>query len=440
MNQQANRDQFHTTTSRRTFLKGVAGGAAALSVFPAHGSADSSDNFPGLSNHLTFSDTPNESFWRLVKEQFTIKPKLVMLNAANLCPSPHMVRDKVFRLTDDLDSDVSFQNRAKFDVFREEARRKLAAFIGAGEDEIAVVRNTSEANNLIVTGLELKAGDEVVLFDQNHPTNNVAWDVRAARIGFTVKRVSLQTPPESTEEIVKAFRTAISAKTKVLAVTDVSSNTGVKLPSKELCRMARERGIYSHVDGAQTFGALSLNLHEMGCDSYSGSAHKWFLGPKEAGLLYIRQERIPQIFPSVVGVGWGNKVETSARGARKFETLGQRDDAAISAMGTAVDFLNLIGPVRIEARILELAAALKEGVRKIPGARLRTPIRSELSAGVCVFGFEGMDNQKIYETLYAKYGIAGAPTGGVRFSPHVYNTLEEIERTVSALSQVVKEV
>jgi selenocysteine lyase/cysteine desulfurase len=204
--------------------------------------------------------------------------------------------------------------------------------------------------------------------------------------------------------------------------------------------MARERGIYSHVDGAQTFGALSLNLHEMGCDSYSGSAHKWFLGPKEAGLLYILRERIPQIFPSVVGVGWGNKVETSAVGARKFETLGQRDDAAVSAMGTAVDFLNLIGRVRIEARILELAAALKEGVLKLPGARLRTSTKPELSAGICVIDFEGMDNQKIYETLYAKYGIAGAPTGGVRFSPHIYNTLEEIERTVATLSQVVKGV
>ena len=139
-------------------------------------------------------------------------------------------------------------------------------------------------------------------------------------------------------------------------------------------------------------------------------------------------------------MGWGNKVETSARGARKFETLGQRDDAAVSAMGTTVDFLNLIGALRIEARILELAAALKEGVRKIPGARLHTSTKPELSAGICVIGFEGMDNRKIYEALYTKYGIAGAPTGGVRFSPHIYNTLEEIERAVSALSQVVKEV
>jgi selenocysteine lyase/cysteine desulfurase len=426
MNRQA--DRFHPATSRRSFLK-LASGAAALSVFPANVT-------DALSSAI---DSSGESFWRVVKEQFSIKPGLILLNAANLCPSPHMVRDRVFRLTEDLDGDVSFQSRAKFDALREEARRKLAAFMGASEDEIAIVRNTSEGNNFIVSGLDLKAGDEVIVFDQNHPTNNIAWDVRAARAGFTVKRVSLANPPRSAQEMIDAFRRAITPKTRVLTFTDVSNTTGARLPARELCLMARERGIYVHVDGAQTFGALALNLHETACDSYTASAHKWFLGPKEAGLLFIRQERIAEIWPSVVGVGWGNKVETSARGARKFETLGQRDDAAVSAMGTTVDFHNLIGAARIEARIRELAAALKEGVSKIQGAELLTSTSAELSAGVCVFGFKGIDYRKIYEALYAKHAIAGAPTGGVRLCPHIYNTMEEIDRTVSALARTVKE-
>jgi len=435
MNQQANPNLFQPPTTRRSFLKRFAGSAAALSVFPA---ANSTDALLRVANRLGAADTANEPFWRLVKEQFTIKPRIILLNAANLCPSPHMVRDTVFRLTEDVDGDVSFQNRAKFNALLEESRRKLAAFMGAAEDEVAVVRNTSEANNFIVNGLGLKAGDEVVVFDQNHPTNNVAWDVRAARIGFTVKRVGVPQIPNDAEEILKAFRAAVTPKTRVIAFTDVSNTTGVRMPSQELCRMARERGIHSHVDGAQTFGALALNLREMGCDSYSTSAHKWFMGPKEAGVFYIRQERVAEIWPSVVGVGWGNKVETSARGARKFETLGQRDDAAVSAMGTAVDFHNLVGRERIEKRIRELAAALKEGVGKIPGAKLRTSTKAELSAGVCVVGFDGADHQKIYEALYARHGVAGAATGGVRLCPHIYNTLEEIDRTVSALHQVVK--
>jgi selenocysteine lyase/cysteine desulfurase len=430
-------NQVHPATTRRSFLKGFAGSAAALSVFPATGSAGA---LLRAADRLGSADTASEPFWRLVKEQFTIRPGIILLNAANLCPSPHMVRDRVFRLTEDLDGDVSFQNRAKFNALLEESRRKLAAFMGASEDEIAIVRNTSEANNFVVNGLGLKAGDEVVVFDQNHPTNNVAWDVRAARTGFTVKRAGVPQIPNDVEEILKAFRAAITAKTRVLSFTDVSNTTGVRMPSKELCRMARERGVHAHVDGAQTFGALPLNLREMGCDSYSASAHKWFMGPKEAGALFIRQERIAEIWPSVVGVGWGNKVEPAARGARKFETLGQRDDSAVSAMGTTVDFHDLIGRERTEARIRELAAALKEGVSKIPGARLRTSTKAELSAGVCVIGFDGIDHQKVYEALYAKHGVAGAATGGLRFCPHIYNTLEEIDRTVSALRQVVKEL
>jgi selenocysteine lyase/cysteine desulfurase len=433
MNKQTN----HPANTRRSFLKGFAGGAAALSVFPATGSANT---LLSAARRLGATDTASEPFWRLVKEQFTIKPGIILLNAANLCPSPHMVRDKVFRLTEDLDGDVSFQNRAKFNALLEESRRKLAAFMGASEDEIAIVRNTSEANNFIVNGLNLKAGDEVLVFDQNHPTNNVAWDVRAARAGCAVKRVGVPQIPNDAEEILNAFRAAITSKTRVISFTDVSNTTGVRMPSRELCRMARERGVYTHVDGAQTFGALPLNLRELGCDSYSSSAHKWFMGPKEAGVLFIRQERIAEIWPSVVGVGWGARVETAARGARKFETLGQRDDSAVSAMGTTVDFHNLIGRERIEARIRELAVALKEGLGRIPGARLRTSAKPELSAGVCVVGFDGKDQQKIYEAMYAKHGVAGAATGGVRLCPHIYNTLEEIDRTVSALHQVIKEM
>ena len=439
MQMNSEQNQTHPVTpGRRAFIKGLAGSMTALSVLPPL--TVSRDKFLALANRLDAKEAVSEPFWQLVKEQFAIKPKHIMLNAANLCPSPHMVREKVSRLTDDLDGDVSFQNRAKFDLLREEARRKLAALMGASEDEIAIVRNTSEANNLIVSGLELKAGDEVVIFDQNHPTNSVSWVVRAARVGFTVKRVTLPATVVSVEQVIKAFQTAMSPKTRVLAITDVSNITGVRLPSKELCRIARDRGIYIHVDGAQTFGALSVNLHEMGCDSYSGSAHKWFVGPKEAGLLYVRAARIAEIWPSVVGVGWGNKVETSAKGARKFETLGQRDDAAVSAMGTTTDFLNLIGPARIEARIRELATALKDGASRIPGATLITSPNPELSAGVCVVRFDGVDNQKVYEALYAKHGIAGAPTGGVRFCPHIYNTMEEIAQTLAALSRVVKEV
>ena len=424
--------------TRRRFLKGLAGGAAALPMLPSHALSRSLHETMRAGERLPVADSDSEPYWRLVRNQFVIKPGYVMLNAANLCPSPHTVREVVVRLTDDLDGDVSFQSRAKFDNLREEARLKLATLMGATADEIAIVRNTSEANNVIVSGLSLKTGDEVIVFDENHPSNNVAWDVRASRFGFTVKRLTLRKPPESTEEILTLVRGAMSAKTKVLAFSDASNVSGLRMPTKELCLMARERGIYTHIDGAQTFGSLVVSLRDLGCDSYSGSAHKWFLGPKEAGLLYVRRERIPEIWPGVISSGWGDRAETAAKGARKFETLGQRDDAAVSAVGTTVDFHNLIGPVRIESRVRELSRVLKDGLVRIPGAKLKTSMMPELSAGVCVVTFEGKDTQAIYEALYAKHRIAGAPSGGVRFCPHIYNTMDEITRTIAAVDQVVR--
>ena len=379
----------------------------------------------------------DESFWALVKEQFVIRPGYIMLNAANLCPSPHMVRDTVSRMTDDLDGDVSFQSRAKFSEMREASRQKIATLLGVDENEIALVRNTSEGNNIVASGLSLSAGDEVVLFEQNHPTNSVAWDVSAARQGFVVKRVQVPSPPEDPDQIMDLFTAAISPRTKVLAFSDLSNSTGVQMPTQQLCQLARARGIYSHVDGAQTFGVKVRDLHALGCDSYSASGHKWFMGPKETGVLYVRQDRIEQIWASDVGIGWGNAVETSAKGARKFETLGQRDDAALAAVGTAVDFINLIGIEQVEHRVQALAHALKEGMQAIPSAKMVTSMAAELSGGVCIAIFEGKDQSKIFNALYQDHGIAGAPTGGIRLCPHIYTTMADITKTIEALERVV---
>ena len=422
--------------SRRRFLKQFVGGAAAFSIAPYIDIRETSQAFVPTAKTLSAGTTIDEAYWQMVKEQFSIKPSYIMMNAANLCPAPHMVQERVNTLTRDLDSDVSHQNRAKFSGLLEDARKKLAAYVGASEDEVAIVRNTSEANSFIVSGLSLQQGDEVVVLDQNHPTNNVAWDVQTARFRFTVKRVSLNSPPASADEILQAFKNAITSKTKVVTFSDVSNTSGTRLPAKELCSLARERGIHAHVDGAQSFGALKLDLHDLGCDSYSASSHKWLMGPKEAGLLYVRQERIPHVWPSIVGVGWGDAVQPAVKGARKFETLGQRDDATVSAMGTAIDFHNLIGPANIEARVYQLASRLKDGLSALPGAQLVTSRNPALSAGVVIVRFEGTDSRKIYEALYSEYHIAAASVGGVRFSPHIYNTFEDIDKTVEAVKKI----
>jgi selenocysteine lyase/cysteine desulfurase len=405
--------------SRRTFLRGVIPGTV-LSV-----------GFPKLLN----AAATGEAYWTVVRNHFPFSEERVPMNAANLCPSPRAVAERVSELTRDIDVDCSFQNREKFTRTLEESRSQIAHQLEASPDEIALVRNTSEANNIINNGLPLKSGDEVVIWDQNHPTNNVAWDVRAERFGISVKRVATPATPRSIDELVSVFERALTPKTRVLSLTHLSNVSGIRLPIPQLCEIAHKRGIYVHVDGAQTWGSLQVNLRALGCDSYSGSAHKWFLGPREVGVLYVRKERIPEIWPNTVAPGWGNDAQPDVAGARKFESLGQRDDARLAAIRTAAEFHSLIGQEKVEARVLQLATALKEriGTLDLP---LMTPREPALSGGVCIVRADAAKGKQAYETLYRKWGIAGAATGGLRLCPHIYNTMDHIERAAEGIKSV----
>lgn len=414
--------------SRREFLWETAASAVFLPAAAA--------TLAELSAALAAEPAASESYWQKVREQFPFGEAKVPMNAANLCPSPRPIAERVIELTRDIDGDCSFHNREKFNSLLETSREKVARQLGVSADEIALVRNTSEANNIINNGLRLRAGDEIVLWDQNHPTNNVAWDVRAARFGLTVKRVITPPKPKKTEELLDAFIRAFTNKTRVLAVTHVSNVSGLRLPVQELCEAAHDRGIYVHVDGAQTWGALHVNLRKLGFDSYSASAHKWFVGPKEVGLLYVKEDRIGDIWPNVVAPGWGNNVEPEVRGARKFESLGQRDDAALAAIADTVDLHDGIGTDRIERRVLELAHTLKSAVERA-GIELITPSSPALSAGVCIVNVPAIARTNVSNHMYHEFGIAGAPTGGLRLCPHIYNTREHIERAVRGIKSTL---
>ena len=403
-----------TPSSRRSFL------SAAVSL-----------KFAALLN----AAVDGEPYWTLVRNHFPFSEKRVPMNAANLCPSPRAVSDRAAEFTRDMDVDCSGRNREKFVGLLEDSRSRIAGQLSVSPDEIALVRNTSEANNIINNGLPLKSGDEVVVWDQNHPTNNVAWDVRAARFGIVVKRVSTPASPRNAAELVDAFARAITPRTRVLTITYCSNTSGVRLPAKQLCEMARSRGIYAHVDGAQTWGAFELNLRDLGCDSYSASGHKWFLGPREVGLLYVRKDRIPEIWPNTVAPGWGDDATPDVVGARKFESLGQRDDAKLAALRTTADFHDAIGTTKVQSRVTELATALKTKLRALD-VPIATPMDPALSGGVVIVRAAGAKGREAYETLDTKFGIAGAATGGLRLCPHIYNTMAHIDRAVEGVKSV----
>ena len=447
-----------SSQSRRRFLGHVAGGVVASASVPsllqAEESADlagslSADLFSSEARHrmdrlgraamqLGPADVADEDFWQLVKGAFPLREGLILMNAANLCPSPISVQQRVFELTRDVDRDASSNNRRKFGQLREDARAALARYLGADADEIAIVRNTSAANATVVNGLDLGPGDEVLLWDQNHPTNGRAWDVRSARYGYTVKRVSTPPQPTTAQELLDPFLAAITSRTRLVSFSHASNISGVMLPARDIVEVAHSRGALAMIDGAQSYGCLEVDLHDIGCDFYTGSAHKWFVGPKEAGVLYVRGEVQADLWATHVGVGWANALQG---GARKFEDLGQRDDAAVSAVGTAVEFHEMVGTQRVDARVRTLVAALKDGVAdRLPGTRFHTPRDPALSAGVVVFLPPGLNPREALNTLYTDHAIACASRGGdftgIRLCPHIYNTLADVEEVVDVIASL----
>jgi isopenicillin-N epimerase len=379
--------------------------------------------------------SPDEKFWTSVRDQFVMPKDLAMLNAANLCPSSGPVLETMYRLTKDMDQDPSQDNRAKLGDGREETRKLLAQFLRVTPEEIVITRNTSESNNLVSTGVDLKPGDEVLLTQDNHPSNHTAWQEKAKRFGFTVIDVPVPNPHPGFDHYVQAFTKAITPKTKLISITHLTSTVGDLFPAKEICRLARERGILTLVDGAQTFGLMDVDLSDIQPDFYSGSAHKWPCGPKENGVLFINKSAQSKIWASIFSA-YPGRVGVS----RTFEGFGQRDEPAMMAFGEALKLQTQIGRAQIEKRSRELTQAAMEGLRKIDGVKIWTSPDPSRSVAVLSFQPGTLDVRKLSAALYQKERIGCATRGGtdrpgLRFSPHFYNTHADIDRAVGAVKK-----
>lgn len=380
----------------------------------------------------------DERFWQSVRSQFLMPPGFAVLNAANLCPSPSRVLDATVESTRSVERDPSPQNRQRTREGREAARRRIAETLRVTPEEIVITRNTSEANNFVSSGVDLKPGDEVVILSDNHPSNHAAWREKAKRFGYTVRTIDVVSPHPGPEYYIDAFTRAMTPATRVVALTHVTASVGDLLPAREICRAARERGILSLVDGAQSFGVLDVDLSDMQPDFYTGSAHKWPCGPKETGVLYVSARAQHRIAPSVVSLYPG-----AVGVSRTLEAFGQRDEPAIMGFGDALAFQASIGRRAIEDRARELTAAIVAGLKKIDGVKVWTPGARERSAAIVSFQPAGLDVRRLHDALYRNDRVVCATRGGsdrpgLRFSPHFYNTIDEIERALAAVETYVR--
>jgi isopenicillin-N epimerase len=399
--------------ARRDFLK-VVGGASLAGTLGALGDSASAatSGVPGFG----FADDS------------------VPMNAANLCPMPTSVSEAHATYAAALDQSLSTASRRAVEAYKEEARGRVAAMLGVSADEIAIVRNTSEANGTIVQGVPLTAGDEVVLWDQNHPSNLVAWEVQAQRVGATVRRFAVPTDTGSIDEVVDLFVDAVGDSTAVISFTHISNVTGFRTPAAEICAAIRRRkdDVFIHVDGAQTWGAVDIDLGAIECDSFSGSAHKWFMGPREVGILYVRDRHIERIWPNIVSVPWMGTADSPPKGARKFDALGQRDDAAVASLNDTAMVHEAMTPAGVEARSAEISNRLRAGLEDL-GVAFVSTANPAFTSSVVIIQAPRENARTIVGNVFDDSGVQCAATGGLRMSPHIYNNEDHVDRVIAAV-------
>jgi selenocysteine lyase/cysteine desulfurase len=390
-----------------------------------------------LNQKYVEDNSPDGAYWDALRQYYLFEDKLIMMNNGTVGPMPKPVFNTLMRF-------FRTQVSNPFDVYnflpakKEEVRTKLANFIHALPDEVSLTSNTTEGLNFVINGLDLKAGDEVLVSNMEHPGAISPWRLKAKRYGVVIKEVVIGLPPKSTEEIVKAFAAAITPRTKIISVGHTVYISGLITPIKELSKMAHEKGVLVMADSAHGLGMISLDMKELGCDFFASSPYKWLGAPTGIGLLYVAKEVQDKLWPTVVSSGW----DTTAS-ARKYDPQGQRADAMVYALGEAIDFIDRIGKVKVEKRIKTLAAYFKQGLTKIPGVKINTPLDPYLSAGLTAFSAEGVENSKIVDYVRDKYNlvvrtIGGKETAAVRVSTPIYISFKEIDMLLEGVNQLVR--
>jgi len=429
-----------TSISRRDFARFVAlSGTATLLPARAFADQEALESLGYSARPLPPTPAePDEKFWRDVRARFLVPRDLAFLNAANLCPMSLPVIEAIEKNVRDYEVDPSPEVRSVLLHAREDARKLLADALRVTVDELVLTRNTTEGNNFVSSGLTLGAGDEVVVSADNHPSNLVAWRQKGARFGFSVVTVATPAHHPGADGYVDSFVKAFTPKTKVVAVTYVSSNSGDVLPVAALCRAARERGVLSLVDGAQAFGVIDVNLAEVKPDFFTGSMHKWPCGPKEKGVLYVNKAIQDRIAPSIYGV-YGGATGIS----RTFEAEGQRDDASIAAVVKALEFQGTIGRDVVERRARSLAQHLMRELQKLDGVQLWTDPAPDRSASIVIFKPGSLDPRKLgdartKERIVVTVRGANGSNPGLRASPHFYNTMDDIDRFVGTIAKYMR--
>ena len=380
----------------------------------------------------------DERFWFEVQQAFTVDRSIVNLNNGGVSPSPAIVQEAMKRHLD-------YSNSAPppyalwqiLEPQKEGTRKRLGRAFGCDPEEIAITRNASEGLQTCQFGFDLQRGDEVLTTTQDYPRMLATFDQRARREGLVVKKISIPVPAEEPGEVVELYRKAITPKTKLILVSHMINLTGQILPVRQLVELGRERRIPVIVDGAHTFAHFEFDQADLGCDYYATSLHKWLFAPHGTGMLYVRKDKIRGIWPLMAAPG-----EMDAD-IRKYEEIGTHPAANHLAIAEALTFHEGIGPKNKEERLRFLRDRWANRLLAHGGVKLHTSLKPGLSCGIGTVQIPKVESGKLAQHLWDKHRILVTPIihpelEGLRVTPSVYTTLEEIDRFCEVMEEVIE--
>ena len=377
----------------------------------------------------------DEEFWASIRKGYKLKPAFINLENGYYNFLPEQILEKFIGHVREINFQGSYYMRTvQFDNKKSMAA-KLAALAGCSSDELIVTRNTTESLDMIIGGQDWKPGDEAVMAEQDYGAMLEMFNQVSKRYGVIKKVVSVPNHPQSDDEIVNLYASAISEKTKLLMVCHMINITGQILPVRKICDMAHQRGVQVMVDGAHSFAHFKFTIPELNCDYFASSLHKWLSVPLGSGILYVKREKIGNVWPLLAE---GERKPDDISRLNHIGTHPAHTDLTIS---DAIDFYNIIGVERKEARLRFLQNYWTSKVRDLPNVILNTPADPTRSCGIANVGLKSMKPSELGDILFSKYTIYTAPIDGAgvhgcRITPNVYTTTADLDVLVKALSEL----
>lgn len=426
------------TLARRQFLQGLGAGAvSALAGCAAPGTGTPTRRLPD------FAASSPDAYWRAVREEYLVEDDPVYLNTGGLGPATRRVLDAVDRVQRKLQ-----EHSETGHSLLHPAREIVAGFLGAHAEELCFTRNATEGNSIIAAGLELRDGDEAIFETHAHPGGSFPW-LNQERVRGVRTRL-FEPDHGSARANLGRIRALITPRTRVIQVSHITCTTGLVFPVAEIAALARERGIWFHIDGAQSAGMVPVNLHAIGCESYAFSGHKWLGGPLETGGLFIRRDRIPDIANSGAGAYSGDLPDglpgpiAFFEGASRHE-YGTRNAGLIEGLAEAVRFQQQIGPARIAQYGAEMATRLVAELSAIPGISVLTPRGPDLRGSMTTIAHARADAGRLFGYLAGQHHLRCRPVteqnlNAVRISTHVFNHHRDCDRVIAAVRASAKDL